>query len=125
MKANEARLVQVFLNLLVNAAQALPDGHAEENEIRVTTDPGADGSVIVEVSDTGTGIPPEVMERLFEPFFTTKAIGQGTGLGLPICRNIVEGLGGRITVQSELGKGSTFRVTLPAAQPEQGTSTPG
>jgi signal transduction histidine kinase len=124
VEANEARLVQVFINLLVNAAQALPEGHAEEHEIRVTTDLDASGSVVVEVSDTGTGMSPEVLERIFEPFFTTKPVGQGTGLGLPICRNIIEGLGGRLTVQSTQGKGSTFRITLPAARPKSVTSEP-
>jgi signal transduction histidine kinase/ActR/RegA family two-component response regulator len=115
---NEARLVQVFINLLVNAAQAIPPGRAEENEIRVTTATGADGSVVVEVSDTGQGMSPEVSARLFEPFFTTKPVGQGTGLGLSISRNIIEGLGGSLTFQSTVGKGTTFRVTLPAAREE-------
>jgi signal transduction histidine kinase len=113
---NEARLVQVFINLLINAAQAIPPGHAEENEIRITTAMGMDGSVVVEVSDTGQGMPPEVSARLFEPFFTTKPVGQGTGLGLSISRNIVEGLGGSLTFRSTVGKGTTFRVTLPAAR---------
>jgi signal transduction histidine kinase len=115
---NEARLVQVFINLLVNAAQAIPSGCAEENEIRITTFMGADGSVVVEVSDTGQGISPEVSARLFEPFFTTKPVGQGTGLGLSISRNIIEGLGGSLTFQSTVGKGTTFRVTLPAVRQE-------
>jgi signal transduction histidine kinase len=115
---NEARLVQVFINLFVNAAQAIPPGHSEENEIRVTTSMGADGSVVVDVSDTGQGMSPEVSARLFEPFFTTKPVGQGTGLGLSISRNIVEGLGGSLTFQSTVGKGTTFRVTLPAFRQE-------
>jgi signal transduction histidine kinase len=115
---NEARLVQVFINLLVNAAQAIPSGCAEENEIRITTFMGAGGSVVVEVSDTGQGMSPEVSARLFEPFFTTKPVGQGTGLGLSISRNIIEGLGGSLTFQSTVGKGTTFRVTLPAARQE-------
>ncbi|HYO55905.1 hybrid sensor histidine kinase/response regulator [Archangium sp.] len=124
VEANEARLVQVFINLLVNAAQAIPEGHAEDNEIRVTTATAADGSIVVAVSDTGTGMTPQVLERIFEPFFTTKPVGQGTGLGLSICRNIIEGLGGRLTVQSTPGKGSTFRVTLPPARRESATNGP-
>jgi CheY-like chemotaxis protein len=115
---NEARLVQVFINLLVNAAQAIPPGRVEENEIRITTAMGADGFVVVEVSDTGQGMAPEVSARLFEPFFTTKPMGQGTGLGLSISRNIIEGMGGSLTFRSTVGKGTTFRVTLPAAREE-------
>ena len=111
---NEARLGQVFLNLLVNAAQSIPEGDAEHNEIRIATR-AQDESVIVEVSDTGRGISPEDRPRLFDPFFTTKPVGVGTGLGLYVCQNIVASLGGSITVESEIGRGSTFRVTLPAA----------
>ncbi|MGZ3460090.1 MAG: hybrid sensor histidine kinase/response regulator, partial [Archangium sp.] len=124
VEANEARLVQVFLNLLVNAAQAIPEGHAEENEIRVTTGRGADGGVVVEVSDTGTGMAPEVLEHIFEPFFTTKPVGQGTGLGLPISSNIVQGLGGSLSARSTPGRGSTFRVSLPALRREPVVSGP-
>ena len=113
--ASESRLSQLFLNLLVNAAQAIPEGHADQNLIRVTVGRGAGGEVVVEVSDTGCGIPPAHLKRLFDPFFTTKAAGIGTGLGLPICHGIVTDLGGEIDVASEPGKGSTFRVTLPAS----------
>jgi signal transduction histidine kinase len=113
--ANEARLGQVFLNLVVNAAHAIPEGRLDENEIRVTAK--ADGAdVVVEVRDTGSGIPAEIRTRIFEPFFTTKPIGVGTGLGLAICRKIVESLSGRIDLESEIGKGSVFRVSLPAAR---------
>ncbi len=118
VKANEARLVQVFINLLVNAAQALPEGRAEENAIHITTDMSEDGFVVAEVSDTGKGMPPEVLERIFEPFFTTKPVGQGTGLGLSISKNLIERLGGSLTAQSTLGKGTTFRITLPATREE-------
>ncbi|KFE69913.1 sensor histidine kinase [Hyalangium minutum] len=117
VRAPEARLVQVFMNLLVNAAQAIPPGHVEENEVRVTTSLGTEGFIVVEVSDTGQGMPPEVLKRLFEPFFTTKPVGQGTGLGLSICRNVIEGMGGTLTVRSTVGKGSAFRITLPEAGP--------
>ena len=120
--ANAAKLGQVFLNLLLNAAQAIPEGRAEENTIRVATRLAASGHVAVEVSDTGSGIPPEVLHRIFDPFFTTKRVGEGSGLGLAICHGIVTSLGGEIQVESELGKGSLFRVLLPATGP--GTVAP-
>ncbi len=117
VEGNQARLGQVFLNLLVNAAQALPEGRAEHNEVRIST--RLDGQrVIVEVADTGTGIPPGVIGRIFDAFFTTKAVGVGMGLGLAICQRIVADMGGELTVQSEVGKGTTFRVTLPIAHNE-------
>jgi nitrogen-specific signal transduction histidine kinase len=112
---NESRLGQVFLNLLLNAAQAIPEGEAERNEIRMSTATDRDGRVIIEVRDTGAGIAPEILSRIFEPFFTTKPDGVGTGLGLWICRGILADLGGTIAVESRLGHGSTFRVTLPPA----------
>ena len=112
---NPARLAQVFVNLLVNAAQAIPDGTPGSNVIRLTARVLPPDRVAVEVSDTGAGIPPAVLPHIFEPFFTTKGPGVGTGLGLSICRSIVEGLGGTIEVQSEPGRGSTFRVILPVA----------
>jgi PAS domain S-box-containing protein len=118
VQANEARLGQVFLNLVVNAAQALQEGRAEHHEIRVST--RLDGvRVVVEVSDTGAGIPPEIIPRIFDAFFTTKAVGVGTGLGLAICQRIVTDMGGELTVESEVGKGSTFRVALPVARNEE------
>ncbi|HEY6561849.1 MAG TPA: response regulator [Polyangiaceae bacterium] len=113
--ASESRLGQVFLNLLVNAAQAIPEGRANANRIRVATHDDAAGQVIVEIEDTGGGIPPETMQRLFTPFFSTKPIGVGTGLGLSICQRIVSELGGQIRVQSHVGQGTTVHVCLPAA----------
>jgi two-component system, cell cycle sensor histidine kinase and response regulator CckA len=113
--ANEARLGQVFLNLLLNAVQALPEEHAESNEIRLRLRAPSPDRVCVEVSDNGIGIPPQVRGRIFEPFFTTKPVGIGTGLGLTICHGIVTSLGGALTFESEVGKGTTFRVELPAA----------
>jgi len=112
---NEARLGQVFLNLVVNAAQSLPPGQTEHNEIRITTALEGD-RVIIEVSDTGPGIPPHVIGRIFDAFFTTKAVGVGTGLGLAICQRIVTDMGGTLTVESELEKGSTFRVSVPISR---------
>jgi PAS domain S-box-containing protein len=111
--ANESRLGQVFLNLLINAAQAIPAGHADTNEIRITTMTRQDGLVCAEVRDSGSGIPPEIVERIFDPFFTTKPAGIGTGLGLAICRRIVNSLGGEIEVEGAPGTGTTFRVLLP------------
>ncbi len=115
VEGNESRLGQVFLNLLLNAAHAIPEGETERNEIRVTTRTDGRGYAIVEVRDSGMGIPVEIRERIFDPFFTTKPVGEGTGLGLWICHGIVSALGGDVKVDSEIGRGSTFRVTLPPA----------
>ncbi|MFP2909929.1 ATP-binding protein [Pyxidicoccus sp. 3LFB2] len=116
--ANEARLGQVFLNLLVNAAQSIPDGQVERHEIALRTYTDPNGRAVVEVADTGSGIAPEHLERIFDPFFTTKPVGVGTGLGLSICHGIVSVLGGDIQVESQVGKGTRFRVLLPAATGE-------
>jgi signal transduction histidine kinase len=125
VNANAVRLAQVFVNLLVNAAHAIQEGAANRNVVRAAVGTTEAGEAFAEVSDTGVGIPPEVMERLFEPFFTTKPVGQGTGLGLSISHGIVTALGGRITVSSEVGHGSTFRVTLPVPlQPAKPTPRP-
>jgi len=113
--ANEARVGQIILNLVVNAAQAMQEGDATHNEIRITTLSAKDGRVLVRVSDTGPGIPAENLERIFDPFFTTKPIGVGTGLGLAICRRIVQDMEGEISVESEVGRGTTMQVSLPAA----------
>jgi signal transduction histidine kinase len=114
--ANESRLGQVFLNLIINAAQSLPEGRSDENEIRVVIAPAPHpGAMEVCVRDTGTGIPADVLPRIFDPFFTTKPVGVGTGLGLAICRRIVTALGGQISVESEEGRGTAFRVILPLA----------
>ena len=115
VRGDAPRLGQVALNLLVNAAQAIPDGKATENEIRVVTRMDGAHRVVFEVRDTGCGIPPEIRRHLFEPFLTTKPVGKGTGLGLSVCHGIVTSLGGEITVESEVGKGSTFRVSIPVA----------
>jgi PAS domain S-box-containing protein len=113
--ANASRLGQVFLNLIVNAAQAIPEGAVDKNEIRVAVTPGGADDVVVAVSDTGSGMTPEVQARIFDPFFTTKPVGVGTGLGLSICHSIVAELGGDITVASAPGRGTTFSVRLPVA----------
>jgi signal transduction histidine kinase len=114
---SEARLGQVFLNLLINAAQAIPEGDSRTHEIRVVTRREGD-SVRVGIHDTGTGISPQLRERIFEPFFTTKPEGVGTGLGLSICRRLVTEMGGSIGVESEPGQGSMFWVRLGAALEE-------
>lgn len=108
------QLGQVVVNLLVNAAQAITEGAADANEVRVATGTSAEGRVYIEVTDTGCGIPRQVARRMFDPFFTTKAIGKGTGLGLAICHSIVTAHGGEIAVQTAVGAGTTFRVLLPA-----------
>ena len=124
MLAEEGRLTQVFVNLLVNAAQALPAGRCEENTIRVSSGPAPDGRVAVEIADNGMGIPEELRERIFEPFFTTKPVGEGTGLGLSVCQGIVAGLGGTISVSSEVGRGTVFRVDLPGTTVAEAAAAP-
>ena len=111
--AGDSRLSQVFLNLLVNAAQSFPEGDGAAHTIRVTTRAHA-GAVLVAVQDDGPGMSQEALGRAFEPFFTTKPAGVGTGLGLSICHSIVTSLGGSIAIESALGRGTTFTVTLPA-----------
>jgi two-component system NtrC family sensor kinase len=112
--ADPDRLRQVFMNLLLNAVQAMPEG----GKIVVSTEFDKDGGLIkATFRDTGTGIPREEQEKVFEPFFTTKRPGEGTGLGLAICARLLEEHGGTVEVSSEPGKGSLFTVTLPIAGP--------
>jgi PAS domain S-box-containing protein len=122
--ADEGRLGRVFINLLVNAAQSFDEGPTERNEIRVVTGTLADGRAFVEVRDTGRGIPRELQSRIFDPFFTTKAVGVGAGLGLSICHGIVAALRGELTVESDVARGSTFRVVLPRGQPREREEPP-
>jgi signal transduction histidine kinase len=98
--ADESRLVQVFLNLVINAAQAIEEGHAEENVIAVTIAPFGEDQVSIDVRDTGTGIAPEILDRVVEPFFTTKPVGEGTGLGLSFCDGILRRYGGSLELTS-------------------------
>jgi len=116
VEANSEQLIQVFLDLMLNAIDAM-DGRGT---LSVSTRPGHERNdeVMVEISDTGMGIPREDVGKIFEPFFTTKAPGHGTGLGLSIAYAIVEHHRGRILVDSQLGSGSTFRVVLPTFRPE-------
>lgn len=107
--ADSNQLKQVFLNLLQNAKDAMPEG----GTIRLRT-AANNGHVHIDVIDSGTGIPPEIMERLFDPFFSTKTNGSGSGLGLSVSYGIVKAHGGSIEVSSTVGHGSVFRVVLPA-----------
>ncbi len=116
VEGNDSRLAQVFVNLLVNATQAIPEGDVVSNQIGVSTRTGADGRAIIEIRDTGAGIPKALLGRIFDPFFTTKPVGEGTGLGLAICHNIISAMGGQIEVESEVGTGSLFRLLLPPAR---------
>ncbi len=110
---NESRLAQVFLNLIVNAAQAIPDARSEDNQVRISIYTDASGDAVAEVADTGVGISPEILPRIFETFFTTKPVGVGTGLGLAICDQIVHAMDGHIEIDSKPGHGTTVRVILP------------
>ncbi|HEX3764624.1 MAG TPA: ATP-binding protein [Kofleriaceae bacterium] len=109
------RLGQVFLNLIINAAQAIPEGQATSNRIEVSIR-DTPSATIIEVTDTGSGIAPEHLERIFDPFFTTKEVGAGTGLGLSISREIVASHRGTLTARSKPGTGTTMTVTLPHTQ---------
>ncbi len=118
--ADDGQLTQVFINLIVNASHAIAAGKSDENCITVRTRTDEQGRAVIEVSDTGKGMSPEVMAWVFDPFFTTKAIGEGTGLGLSICHGIIEGLGGQIHLDSAPGVGTTVRVSVPPAPRDDG-----
>ena len=110
---NVGQLKQVFMNIMLNAVDAM---HGE-GTLTIRTSLSQDvREVIISFTDTGVGIPKEILPRIFDPFFTTKEVGKGTGLGLSVSYGIVKEHGGRIEVESEVGKGSTFRVILPAAE---------
>jgi len=109
---NAGKLQQVFTNLLLNARDAIPDG----GRITVATSTADDGSLVVEVADTGIGIAPENVAKIYDPFYTTKGVGRGTGLGLAVTYGIVQEHAGHINVESVPGRGSTFRITLPSAR---------
>ena len=117
--SNRVQLSQVFVNLFVNAVDAMPNG----GELRITTSISRSGdTACVQVTDTGVGIPPDLLPHIFDAFFTTKPEGEGTGLGLSVSKEIITQYGGRIEVESEPGRGTTFSVWLPTrpAAPEQG-----
>jgi CheY-like chemotaxis protein len=118
--ADETKVSQVVLNLVLNAVQALPEGSAREHRIGIRTSTDARGWALLEVTDDGPGISGQELPRIFDPFFTTKR--EGMGLGLSVCQRIVTDYGGTIAVDSELGKGTTFRVALPPCEPVAATS---
>jgi CheY-like chemotaxis protein len=113
--ANQATLAQVFLNLLINAAEAIPEGETERHSITVSTRTDSAGWAIIEIRDTGRGIAREIQNQIFDPFFTTKPIGKGTGLGLSICHGIIRSIGGELGFTTSPGAGTVFRVALPPA----------
>jgi two-component system cell cycle sensor histidine kinase/response regulator CckA len=115
VRGREAVFRQLFVHLILNAAQAIPDGQAHLNLIRVVTRTDSAGRAVVEISDTGAGIAPQDMVRIFEPFFTTRQDAQHLGLGLSICRDLVAALGGELSAESVVGEGTTMRVVLPAS----------
>ncbi|NTX56517.1 ATP-binding protein [Myxococcus sp. CA039A] len=115
VRGTATKLGQVLLNLVLNAAHAIPDGHASQHRITVALRAEAD-EVRLSISDTGCGIAADVMPRIFDPLFTTRRSGEGMGMGLAICRDIISALGGRIGVSSEPGQGTTVEVFLPRAE---------
>jgi signal transduction histidine kinase len=114
LEGSRRELEQVLLNLLINAGQAIPPGR--EGVVRVTTRRRG-REIEIAVADDGCGMPPDVLERMFDPFFTTKPVGEGTGLGLSISHEIVRRHGGRLRVESEVGRGTAVRIELPVAAP--------
>jgi signal transduction histidine kinase len=114
IRGNTGRLGQVFIHLLVNAAEAIPEGRPDQHRVTLAGRAERD-RVVLEVSDTGRGIPPDVLPKIFEPFFTTKPAHSGTGLGLFVSKGIVTSMGGTLTARSEPGRGSTFTIDLPSA----------
>jgi signal transduction histidine kinase len=113
IEANDSRIAQAVLNVLVNAIQALPDGRAKFHKLTVRTSTDARGWAVLEIEDTGCGIPPENLARVFEPFFTTKTDDAATGVGLPISKTIIAEAGGTIDITSEVGTGTQVRIALP------------
>jgi signal transduction histidine kinase len=109
VNADRVQLQQVFMNLMLNGIEAMKDGSA--GELTVRSERGEDGHLVVSVSDTGVGLPPQQADRIFDAFFTTKL--DGTGMGLPISRSIIESHGGRLWATSNSERGATFHFTLP------------
>lgn len=121
---SRSRLLQVLVNLLINAVHSFGENPISENEIRISVSEAKQPGARVEVSDTGSGISDEDLSRIFDPFFTTKRHGQGSGLGLSICRELTVKMKGTLSVSSELGKGTTFLLELPDSQTEPHTIEP-
>ncbi|MFZ5689953.1 MAG: cell cycle histidine kinase CckA [Pseudomonadota bacterium] len=134
VKADLSQFEQVIVNLAVNARDAMPDGgnltirtaNVQAGDPRIATYKGMPNAdyVLVEVTDSGTGMPPEIMAQIFEPFFSTKEVGKGTGLGLSTVYGIIKQTGGFIYVESEVGKGTTFRIFLPRHLAEKEETAP-
>jgi PAS domain S-box-containing protein len=126
VSGDATQLHQVFMNLCVNANDAMPDGGTlsisaenlfiDENYARMNLDAQVGPYIVITIADTGTGIPPEILDRIFEPFFTTKELGKGTGLGLSTVIGIIKSHGGFVNVYSEMGRGTRFKVYLPAVE---------
>lgn len=118
VQADKGRLGQVFINLLINAAQALPAEPSDDREFKIIVKTRADeeDNVVISIEDNGVGIAPSKLSQIFEPFYTSKAVGEGTGLGLSIAHGIVSDLKGHIDVASEVGKGTIFSIVLPTGQ---------
>jgi len=108
-----SQISQVFLNLLINASQAIESTNRPEGGYIRFSSRVDGGSVVLSIADNGCGISPETLPQLFDPFFTTKSVGEGTGLGLSISHGIISGHGGRIDVESRVDQGTEFRVYLP------------
>ncbi len=123
--SNGAALAQVCFNLLANAVQAIAAVPGGPGTIHVRIRASVQAPLTLEVSDTGCGIAPEVLPRIFDPFFTTREVGQGVGLGLAACNTLVRTLGGTISVQTQPGQGTTFRVEIPRGQPDDVRHAPG
>ena len=117
---NANQLEQVLLNLCMNAGDAM-EGKGE-GTITVFTDTVGEGTARIRVTDTGSGIPPEVVSRIFDPFFTTKPVGKGTGLGLSVSYGIVKEHKGEIAVESRVGQGTTFTIRMPLAEAPAGAA---
>ncbi len=111
--ADPYQLSQVVVNLVTNSHHAMREASPPRRLILTTKVDSLHGRVTLQVADTGPGVPPEIQARIFEPFFTTKAVGEGTGLGLSLCRRIIEGQGGTIRLESPPGQGAIFRIELP------------
>jgi len=116
---NRGHLTQIALNLLINAARAMPVGRTTENRIVVRTTFEDPGMVRMVVEDTGCGMPQEVVDHVFDPFFTTRSMSEGVGMGLAICHGLVVGMGGQIELDSQPGRGTRVSVILPTAPVDQ------